>query len=100
MKWTQISSNDLSSGDVVLVDWCKNDLGRDSLIQDFFNAGVGVSMPLHCGDPEYLARTLILGKITTIATSLEMWTKILDVSPALISRVKAYIINTNPHSRI
>ena len=99
MKWTEISSNDLSSGDVVLVDWCKNDLGRDNMIRDFFNAGVGKSMPLHCGDPGYLARTLIQGQINAIATTREMWIKIIEVSPTLINRVKAYIINTNPHSR-
>ena len=95
MKWSQITTQDTTSGEVVLVDWCKTDQRMDNIIRGFVVRGAWVSMPLHCGDPSYLAQTLIQGKINAIATTQEMWSKILEVAPGLIRKVKAHIIKSS-----
>ena len=92
MKSNEITAQDIASGDAVLVDWCKTDESIENVIRGFVVRGAWVSMPLHCGDPNYLAQTLIQGKIDAIATTREMWNNIIAEAPGLINQVKAFII--------
>ena len=94
MKWTQVNCSDLTTGDIVLVDLPET-TRLNEVIHDCVSSGIGVTMPIWRGKPRYIAKILAQGDHNVIATTKDLWVKIvkeLNREPGLVRRIKACLV--------